>query len=355
METSRSGFTDTGLTPETARCYAITAVYRDRSGQERFAEPVVVTALSQRELKPVASLTAEHLPGGEESLPWVRIGWRQPDGATVKIMRARSACRWPYGSSIPVHEVMSYGEEVRGELAVRGDRMELTAQLPWGRHFLTPFLLNGNTALVGQDIDLGLTTPIGDVSYERRGPKLLLSWDWPARASAAQLRWGKSPGEQRRITRGERSRDDGWVRIPAADGPMAVEIRAVEVTATGDVVSGPRTVQVAPADVRLCYDIVWKPALPGMARPCEVRVTVPGGHHQVTIVAVAKAGVARPAHPADGHELARERVTVSPDRPAVFTVKYPGKLRKPYWLCCFLADGGHGLLIDPPIKHMKVG
>jgi len=357
VETSGPGFTDTGLTPETARCYAITAVYRDRSGHERSAEPVVVTALSHRELTPVASLTAEHLPGDGECLPWVRISWRQPDGASVRITRARSACSWPYGCIVPVRDVMSYGEEVRGELAVRDGRVELTAQVPWGRQFLTPFLFNGDMdmALVGQDIDLGLTTPIGAVSHERRGPELLLSWEWPARASAADLRWGRKPGEQRRITRGERSRDDGWARIPAHEGPMAVEIRAVEVTANGDVISGPRTVQLAAADVRLCYDISWKPALPGMMRQCEIRVSAPGGRHQVTIVAVAKAGVARPAHPADGHVLARERVSVSADRPAVFTVRYPGKFRKPYWLCCFLADGGHRVLIDPPIKHMKVG
>ncbi len=356
VEISGSGFTDTRLTPGIVHCYAITAVYRDKLGQELRAEPVVVTAIPEREIKPVASLSAQPLPGDEESEPRVRISWPQPDGADVRILRARAACPWSYGDRVRARDVMSYGEEVNGQLVVRDGRAELTAELPWGHLFLTPFLFNGEVALVGQHTNLGITAPIGAVSYERRGRELLLSWDWPTRANAADLRWGKGDVNTRRITRGERARDDGWARIPAHDDPMVIEVRAVEISPAGKAMSAPRVVQIAAADIKLSYDIAWKPVLPGMtARECEIRVSTLEGRHRVTVVAVAKAGIARPAHPGDGHEVARKPVEVSAGSQSVFSVKVPKEVRKPYWLCCFIADGGNGALIDPPIKHMKVG
>ncbi len=137
---------------------------------------------------------------------------------------------------------------------------------------------------------------------------------------------------------------------------MIVEIRAVEIGTAGEATSAPRVIRAAAADSRLSYDVLWKPVLPGMtARVGEVRVSTPEGCHQVTVVAVAKAGIARPAHPSDGEEVARQHVIVSADKQAVFPLNVSRKIRKPYWLCCFLADGSPGVLIDPPIKNMKVG
>lgn len=355
VEISGSGFAETGLAQGSTHCYAITAVYRDKRGQERLAESVLVTAIPHRELKPVASLSAQLLPGDGESEPRVRISWPQPEGADVRIVRARDACPWSYGDRVRVSDVFSYGEEVSGQLTTREDRRELTTELPWGHFFLTPFLLNGDVALVGQHTDLGITAPIGAISYERRGQELLLSWDWPARANAADVRWGKEATDTLRITRGGRARDDGWVHIPAQDGPMAVGVRAIEISAAGKAFSAPRVIRVATADVKLSYDIAWKPVLPGMTpRDCEIRLSTPAGRHRVTIVAVGKAGIARPAHPGDGRELAREPVDVSAGSQTAFTVNVPKTFRKPFWLCCFIADG-QGVLTDPPIKHMKVG
>lgn len=136
---------------------------------------------------------------------------------------------------------------------------------------------------------------------------------------------------------------------------MAVGVRAIEISAAGKAFSAPRVIRVATADVKLSYDIAWKPVLPGMTpRDCEIRLSTPAGRHRVTIVAVGKAGIARPAHPGDGRELAREPVDVSAGSQTAFTVNVPKTFRKPFWLCCFIADG-QGVLTDPPIKHMKVG
>jgi hypothetical protein len=355
VETSGSGFADTGLVAGSARCYAIIAVYRDQRGQERLAEPVLVTAIPERELKPVASLSATLLPGDDQSEPRVRMSWPQPEGADVRIVRSRTACPWSYGDRVRVSDVFSHGEEVSGQLAVRDGRGELTAELPWGHFFLTPVVLNGDVALVGQHTDLGITAPIGAISYERRGQELLLSWDWPPRANAADLRWGKGATATWHVTRGQRARDDGWVHIPARDGPMIVEVRAIEISPAGKAFSAPRVVRIAAAEVKLSYEIVWKRVLPGMTpRDCEIRLSTPEGRHRVTVVAVAKSGVARPAHAGDGREVAHKPVEVSAGRPTAFAVNVPDTFRKPYWLCCFIADG-QGVLTDPPIKHMKVG
>jgi hypothetical protein len=136
---------------------------------------------------------------------------------------------------------------------------------------------------------------------------------------------------------------------------MIVEVRAIEISPAGKAFSAPRVVRIAAAEVKLSYEIVWKRVLPGMTpRDCEIRLSTPEGRHRVTVVAVAKSGVARPAHAGDGREVAHKPVEVSAGRPTAFAVNVPDTFRKPYWLCCFIADG-QGVLTDPPIKHMKVG
>ena len=349
-------FTDTGLSPGVTYCYAITAVYRDRGGREQLAAPVVVTATPQQEARPVASLRTELLPGDDESLPRARISWRQPEGAEVRILRAGAPCQWPFGTRVPAADVWSYGQEVTGEHTLRDGRAELTAELPWGHLVLTPFVFSGDSAIVGQDASLDITTAIGAVSYERRGPELLLSWAWPDRTSQADVRW-RGPGGtgRRRVTRGERARDDGWMRIPVTEDALQVEVCAVEI-GPPDVIASPRVIRVPAVGAALSYDIAWKPVLPGLtARECQVRVDALSGRHEATILAVAKTGVARPARADDGMVVAQARVKVSADLPAAFPVTVPKNIRKPYWLCCFLADGGEGTLIDPPVTHMKVG
>jgi hypothetical protein len=345
-----------GLEPGISYWYTLTAVYRDRTGRERIAEPVVVPVNAQQKVTPIGSLRTELMPSDGESPPVVRISWRAAASDEVRIRHARTACPWPFGTSVAASDVISYGVEVRGERVVRDGRVELTGELPWGQIFLTPFVVNGDSAVVGQDVNLGLTTPISVVSFERHGPELFLSWAWPDRASAAEVRWNGPNGTgRRRVTRGERARDDGWLRIPVGDAPVAVDLRAVEI-GPPEVISNPRVIHVAAADSELWYDIAWKPVLPGMTpRVCDVRVGAPDGLHQVTVVAVAKGGVARPANASDGEEVGRAKVTVSGDHPAVFQVNVPRDIRKPYWLCCFVVDNDHQVMIDPPIKQMKVG
>ena len=269
---TRSGFADIGPSPGTTHCYAITAVYRGKASRERMSETVFVTAVPQQAVRPVSALLTEVLPGEGDGVPGVRISWRWQDGVDVRILRARAQCPWPFGARVPIPDVLSYGEEVAGRLAVRDGRAELTAELPWGLLFLTPFVFYGDAAVVGHPAHLGLTPPIGAVSYERRGREALLSWEWPDRANAADVRWQRDGRDlDRRITRGQRVRDDGWTRIEVGDGPARIEVRAIEISPAGDALSGPRVVEVAAASRRLRYEVIWKPVLPGATpRSCEV-------------------------------------------------------------------------------------
>ena len=354
VETIGSRFTDVGLEPDVTHCYAITAAYRSSAGGELLSSTVVVTAAAEEERKPVASLRAEPVPGGELR---ARISWRQRNSDDIQVRRAHAACPWPFGSRVPLAELRAYGEEVSGELSVTDGRATLVAGMPPGHLFLTAFSLAGEYALVGQDVDLGFTDPVGAISYERRDGEVLLSWPWPPRASAAQLQWtGDSGTGKRHITRGERVRDDGWARIPGGSGPMRVEIRAIEVCPTGNAISSPQVVRVTAEERRLSYAITWKPVLPGATRrACEVRLTGAADCAGVTVIATAKQGVARPAQAADGREVARWHGDVPGGQGAtLFSVTVPRSFRKPYWLCCFIA-GGSAVLVDPPISQMRVG
>lgn len=353
VETAGSRFADADLESNVTHCYAITAVYRGADGGELLAGTVVVTAAAEEERKPVASLRAEPV-GGDELR--ARISWRQRNADDVQIRRARTACPWAFGARVPRHEVQTYGDEVTGELSVTNGRAALVATMPSGHMFLTAFSFAGDYALVGQDVDVGFTAPVGPISHERRGGEVLLSWPWPTRASAAQVQWSGDAGTgKRRITRGERARDDGWAKIPADSGPMRVEIRAVEVCPTGNAISSPQVVRIAVAQRTVSYAITWKPVLPGATRrACDVRLTAPAGCAGVTVVATAKPGVARPSQADDGQEVARWHGDVPGDGAALFPVAVPRSFRKPYWLCCFIADGSD-VLVDPPISQMKVG
>ena len=353
VEAMGSRFTDPDLAPKVTHCYAITAAYRGANGGELLASTVVVTAAAEEERKPVAALRAEPVAG--DDVLRARISWRQRNADDVQIRRARTACPWPFGARVPRLEVGSYGDEVTGELSVADGRAALVAEMPSGHLFLTAFSFAGDHALVGQDVDVGFTAPIGVVSHERRGGEVLLSWPWPARASLARLTWtGEDPGK-RDITRSERARDDGWAKIPGGSGPMRVEIRAIEVCPTGEAISSPQVVRIAAAQRRLSYSITWKPVLPGATRrSCDIRLTAPAGCAGVTVVATAKQGIARPSQADDGKEVARWHGDVPADGTALFPVTVPRSFRKSYWLCCFLADGS-GVLVDPPISQMRVG
>ena len=359
VETTGTSFVDSGIAAGVAHCYAITAVYRGENGAERPAAAAFVTTTAQEPTAPVASLRAEPLPGDDGAVLRVRIVWRQKQVADVRIRLAREPCPWPFGTTVARTDLMSYGKELTGELTVRDGRAALVTEIPSGHVFLTPFSFGDDGALVGQDVDLGLTAPVGAVSYERRDDEVLLSWEWPARANAAEVRWAGDGGTgNRRITRGQRARDGGWARIPAGHGALRVEVRAIEVCPTGDAMSGARVVQVTGSERRLSYEIVWKPAIPGVGtrRVCTVRLKTENSCRGVTVVAIAKPGVVRPMHAGDGQEVARWHGdvgagSVSTGGGAFFDVTVPRKFRKPYWLCCFLDDG---VLADPAIAQMKV-
>lgn len=79
------------------------------------------------------------------------------------------------------------------------------------------------------------------------------------------------------------------------------------------------------------------------------------GSGSAAVVVVAKRGVVRPTHRDDGAQVQSWRGAVPADGPAAIPVTVPREFRKPYWLCCFLADDASGVLADPPIKQMKVG
>jgi len=50
--------------------------------------------------------------------------------------------------------------------------------------------------------------------------------------------------------------------------------------------------------------------------------------------------------------LSREE-TISPGLESLLEVSLP-RLRRPYWVRCFIADDDQVLLVDPPLSQLKV-
>ncbi|HWR48536.1 MAG TPA: hypothetical protein VN327_13130, partial [Pseudonocardiaceae bacterium] len=86
---------------------------------------------------------------------------------------------------------------------------------------------------------------------------------------------------------------------------------------------------------------------------CVVTLSGAQSIPDVTLIIVAAAGHAMPRSPEAGVELLRQPVAIDPAAPVVLEAPVP-RLRKPYWLRCFLAEPASALLVDPPVGQLKV-
>ncbi|MDN5749513.1 MAG: hypothetical protein L0H64_13530, partial [Pseudonocardia sp.] len=348
-------FRDDTAADGTQYFYSVVACYRSPSGGTALrSTPAVQRGATRLEARPVAALTAiqaapAELTGGAGLA--VRLSWRQRPGTVVVIRRSARPCPWGYGELVPQSEMDGYGTEVDGRPIPRGESMTLVAEVPSGRSIFVPFAIGTGGGVRGQDAVLDLTTPLHRVHAQRFGAEILVTWVWPEGVSAADVRWA---GGHRRISV-QQFRDEGGCRLGGVPQVRRVDVSAVTLGLGGDESHAAAiSVEVDERPPELRYELRRRGNhLVGGVR-CTVTVTGAQPVTGATLVVIASPGAVMPRTADAGVELARRPVVLGPTAPPMVVEAAVPKLRKPYWLRCFLVEPAPALLIDPPVSQLKV-
>ncbi|MBV9140102.1 MAG: hypothetical protein JO115_04165 [Pseudonocardiales bacterium] len=328
-------------------CYTLRACYPPPGGGAPLrSAPVVVRGATRPPARPLAALRAT--PAAGVGLG-VRLSWSQRPGSEIVIRRCARPCPWEYGQVVALAELAGYGVELDGTLTEKGESRTLLAPMPPGRSYCVPFTLGAGGALRGQDAVVDLLDPVRQLRAQRFGEDVRVTWRWPEQAGAADVQWA---GGGRRITR-QQYREEGGCQLRAAPGTPRVEVNAVLLSESGESRSATASVLVEQRPPELTYQLrrCGHRLLGGLR--CVVTLCGARPVAGVTLIIVAAVGHALPASPEAGVELLRRPVVIDPEVPVVLEAPVP-RLRKPYWLRCFLAEPAPALLLDPPLGQLKV-
>jgi hypothetical protein len=349
------GFRDETVVDGTQYFYSVVACYRSPSGGATLrSTPVVQLGAARLEARPVTTLTAVPATSAEIASGAglaVRVSWRQRPGTVIVIRRATQPCPWEYGEWVSQAQMDGYGAELDGRSITRGESTTLVAPVPSGRSIFVPFTIDTGGGVRGQDAVLDLTTPLQRVHAQRFGDEIRVTWVWPEGVSAADVRWA---GGHRRISV-QQFRDEGGCRLGGVPKVRRVDVSAVVLGLGSDESQAAAiSVEVDERPPELRYELRRRGNHLIGGVTCTVTVTGAEPVTGATLIVIAAPGAVMPRTPDAGMELARQPVVLGPlELPMVVEAAVP-KLRKPYWLRCFLAEPAPALLIDPPVSQLKV-
>ncbi len=351
--TGKTSFRDRGVPDGGDHVDPITARYRRGDGSTALAVPVVDRATSQTRVLPVSALSV--VPGERGSR--IVIKWRQPADAEVTVRRASEPCVWEFGTVVSLAELAGYGQEVTGLAADEGEWRTLTADALTGRFWYVPFTLGPAGAVCGQEAELGIALPITGLRHQRLGPEVVLSWTWPEQMGAVEVRWRTSTDSGRhRLTR-QQYQDAGGCRLRSGTAQLHVQVHGVAVSEGGECLASAveLTVPELPPAVSYTIDMTRRPLVGGGT--VRVRLTADQSVARAVVLVIVAPGPVMPRRPSDGQVLLRSSQDLVAGNEVELTAALP-RLRKPYWVRCFLEANGEDhapiQLIDPPTKQLKV-
>ncbi|WP_018680667.1 hypothetical protein [Actinokineospora enzanensis] len=323
--------------------YSIVARYRRTDGA-LVESPVVSVRSAQRpRAAPVTDLEVAAV--GESR---VSIGWSGPAAADVTVRRASVPVPWHPGEVVSAAEAAGHGDEVRGDLVDDGKRRTLRADVPTGLFHYTAFTRGPDGLLCGREVVFGTASPVTGLAERRLGDEHVLTWVWPDGAGSAEVSW---PGSTTRVTR-QRYRAEGGFRGRFGPGQVVVRVVGLVAGSGGECRSAPTEITIGDRVPAVSYRVrmTRKPIVGGG----QVRVEfVAAEPVECTVVLVVAAGRVLPLRAEQGSELARWTVRSVPGAPVEHVAELP-RLRKPYWVRCFLTEGGTVRLVDPPTTQLKV-
>lgn len=349
VEASLTGFTEAGLGSGTEYFYRIVTSYLRADGQGRCSAGVVVRAVPEPVLLPVATLDVS---GPCDDQPAVLAIWTPPPYGRVRLVRSDKPLPWPPGTYVGLEEAAALAEIPGVPRRGTDGRDVLELRLPSGRHLVTPLSVGRNAAVIGHGVQAWLVEPVDGLSADRLHDEVQLGWIWPDHATDALVRW---PGGEHRCSRRVYD-DEGGVMITVGAAETTVEVRAVYPRPDGRLVSPGARVRVPARGIAVSYRIRspsrWRPGERTFEFITERDTRLPA------LVVVRTTGPYPPDDPHEGETIARlEPRDITEGQPVTFTVAVA---RGPGWVACFVDPATpeshvRGILLyPPPAEEMRM-
>jgi hypothetical protein len=343
-----TGYHVTGLPEGVPQRFEVVAVYRGQGGAELTSQPVRLNLVPRGAAKPNGTLqvtTAESDGRVRATLTWRRI-----DASDVKILRTHAEPPWPAGTVVSLEQAERAGQLLTGRVDVQGAECTMETDLPGGIHYLTPLSEGGTGIVIGKTRSVAVISPVRNLAFTSFADYATISWEWPENVQLAEVRW--RAGEQEDwdftvLTLAEFQ--SKGVKVPLGAGPCKVEVCALIPVGTRHHPSPSASIvvpRVLQAPIR--YQVSGG-ALTGRSRKVTFSAESPCAGVRVRMI--ASEGGILPTKPTSGTAVLETTLDLVPDVPVEHKVSIP-KLRRPYWMRCFII-GGPGRLIDPPYKDLK--
>jgi len=332
--------------------FEVTAVYRGPGGAELASHPRQVTVTPRGEAKPIRTLRVTTSQGIGHRVR-IRATWSRIDNSEVSLVRTSVPLPWAEGATITGEQADRAGEVMTGHVETDGTACSMEFELTGGIHYLTALSAGGAGTVVGKTQLVAAITPVSELTATPFTDYATVSWAWPDGIELAEVSWQIGDDDQTaghaRLSRAD-YRVKGGARVPLGAQPCVVEVRAL-VNVDGRVrPSAPAVITVSRVlKVAIRYRISGAP----FSRAKKVTFTAdePCAGAQVRMIAVSSPVM--PTRPGDGAVVLDTTLNLAPGAATEHRVEIP-KLKKPYWVRCFLVSGP-GRLVDPPITELKEG
>ncbi|MEV7099499.1 hypothetical protein AB0M80_42410 [Amycolatopsis sp. NPDC051045] len=290
-----SAFTDpsvrTGVTYE----YAVTALYRSPSGEERRSVPVCGLATPTAPPTAVEELRWRATQDGGASV--VELNWSKPRSGTAEIRVSAGKPEWPVGTVVPRATATGIGKVVGGTVTTDDRGYDhLVFRPPQGRVVLTAITVSGDRAAIGAGTTVSLLDPVSDLRTWRHGEVIRLFWTWPPGASRARVAWWPTATGSPSAPLGEFGASlrehtaSGGVTFTARPGPITVSVRTVTGRPGADESSPAVTAMIAGERAKVTY-AVEATGLPGRRRHEIVLTSDQPCHLPAVLVVHRKDGI----------------------------------------------------------------
>ncbi|KTR89240.1 hypothetical protein NS220_15970 [Microbacterium testaceum] len=343
-----SSFGASGLVPGATYRFTVQAVYLLASGRE-LSTPASISVVPRGVATAVRDMIVQPSAGSDGAL--LVAAWSRVPGFVVDLWSFPRATELAEGTLVDLAELPRLGG-TRVPLLPGSADGEARFATPSDITRVIPVTVTDARAVVGRSVIAGRAPLPTQVTAERFGADLRVSWDWPEGDGLVELSWREGgQARSRRFTRA-RYRSEGGAKLGNAAQISGLTIAPVVRIDDEEWVSEPVAVDVGSTDSTPAarYSVRLRKSLLGKTTAhVEVHSSRPGG--TITAAVVVKQGAVMPFGLDDGERVAQLECAFAGDEPVTHQVEL-GKRGSPFWVCLFPLDDAVEL-IPPPTSEMK--
>lgn len=294
-------------------------------------------------------LSGSALPGGK---PGLCAQWTQIPGYTVDLWSMSLGTSARAGNRATSAQLEQLGGvRVVGSMKSAGSLQTLDFEAPAGVRALFPITWDGTNGIIGTPVTAGSAPPPTNVTAERYGSEVVVSWYWPNGDFMMDVEWSRQgvPAGRMRVDPLSYKRDGG-AHIQYADQVTEVSVATVATGGGQEYACAPVVVRLSASAPTLSY-VLKLPRSP-FGRDAEATITSSGYNGSADIVAVLSASNYMPASADMGQQIARFSVNFGSGANQQVTFAVP-KIKGHFWVRLFPAIADQFVMTDPPTSSMK--